>query len=130
VYRWVDHTSELELEIDAPDEREVFADALAALSDLLGSVGSQSIVERRLSLDASDHPALLAAWLEELVFLAENEGFVPTAISWLELRGDALEAEVLGALGDPPQLVKAVTYHDLMFEPGGAGYVARAVLDV
>jgi SHS2 domain-containing protein len=130
VYEWVEHTAELELAIDAPDEPRVFEDATAALAELLDGASSSSPVERRLSLDASERPALLAAWLEELVFLAETEGFVPAAIAWLELREDGLEAEVIGALDEPPPLVKAVTYHRLMFEPGGAGYVARVVLDV
>jgi len=37
---------------------------------------------------------------------------------------------VAGVLGEPPPLVKAVTYHRLAFEPSGERYVARVVLDV
>jgi SHS2 domain-containing protein len=41
-----------------------------------------------------------------------------------------LNATVAGVLGEPPPLVKAVTYHRLAFEPCGQRYLARVVLDV
>jgi len=34
-YRWVEHTAEVELQIEAPSEKEIFADALRALRKLL-----------------------------------------------------------------------------------------------
>jgi SHS2 domain-containing protein len=129
VYRWVDHTAEVELEIAAGSEREVFADALDALGELLGATGDGD--ERRaVEVRANDRPALLAAWLEELVFLAETEGFEALGLESLELHGEALRATVRGRRGDPPPLVKAVTYHRLAFAPAGSGYSARVVLDV
>jgi SHS2 domain-containing protein len=153
-YRWVEHTSELELAIEARSEREVLEQALVALAELLGapaggsapsagstpSAGSApspgitpsdgSPETRRVVVTASDRPALLAGWLEELVFLAEMEGFVAAAVRSLDFRGDSLEATVAGAIGDPPALVKAVTYHRLAFEPAGEGFIGRVVLDV
>jgi SHS2 domain-containing protein len=129
VYRWVDHTAELELAIEAPTERAVFADALAALAELLAVEGEAS--ERRtIAVSAADRPALLAAWLEELVFLAETEGFAAAGLEALELSPTGLRATVVGRLGHPPPLVKAVTYHRLAFEPADGGYRARVVLDV
>jgi SHS2 domain-containing protein len=129
MYRWVDHTAEVELAIEAPTEREVLADALAALAELLG-VDAGADVRRTVAVEAPDRPALLAAWLEELVFLAESEGFVPHRLGDLELGERSLRAVVAGGLGEPPPLVKAVTYHRLSFEPAGTGYRATVVLDV
>ena len=135
LFRWVDHTAELELEIEARTEREVLADALKALGELLG-VDADDVsrawepAERTVSVTASDRPALLAAWLEELVFLAESDGFVALDLRRLELGERELTTTVAGVLDDPPPLVKAVTYHRLLFEPSGDGYVARVVLDV
>jgi SHS2 domain-containing protein len=129
VYRWVDHTSEVELEISAGSEEEVFAAALAALAELLGVPG-EPLEQHRVEVSAQDRPALLAAWLEELVFLAETEGFVAKRLNWIELGQDALSAEVGGLVGEPPPVVKAVTYHGLVFEHRDGGYVARVVLDV
>ena len=129
MYRWVDHTAEVELEITAPTEAGVFADALAALAELL-AVEGEGTEERRIEVSAPDRPALLVAWLEELLFLAESEGFEPTGVESIALEDDQLEAVVRGRLGDPPPLVKAATYHGLAFEAGGSGYLARVVLDV
>jgi protein archease len=129
VYRWVDHTAEVELEIEAATELEALADALAALAELLGVEGAGE--ERRtVRVEAPDRPALLAAWLEELVFLAESEGFVPIRLDDVELGEGSLRAVVIGGLDEPPPIVKAVTYHRLAFEPSGNGYRATVVLDV
>jgi SHS2 domain-containing protein len=130
MYRWVDHTAEVELEIDAAGEAEVFADALGALAELLGCGGDRPTDARTLALSEPDRALLLAAWLEELTYLGESQGFVAVAIDELVLSPDGLHARVRGAIDEPPPLVKAVTLHRLLFEPGGSGYVARVVLDV
>jgi SHS2 domain-containing protein len=141
MYRWVEHTSEVELALEASSERGVFADALSALAELLSGPADPEAragegrtatagEQRTVSVSAGDRATLLAGWLEELVFLAESEGFVATRMVDLELRPESLEALVGGRLGDPPPLVKAVTLHRLLFEPRGDGYVARVVLDV
>jgi SHS2 domain-containing protein len=127
----VDHTAELELEIEAPTEEAVFEEALAALAELLSSEEKdEPEVRRQVSAEAPDRPALLAAWMEELVFLAEIEGFEPLAVQVLELAPHLAEATVTGRLGHPPPLVKAVTYHGLSFARAGHGYTATVVLDV
>jgi SHS2 domain-containing protein len=137
-YRWVEHTGELELELEAPTEREVFEQGLAALRELLQSDRGAAVGEpgtaagdRAVSLRSRDRATLLADWLAELAFLAESEGLVPERVGSLELGESSLEAVVEGYRGDPPHLVKAVTYHGLSFErsPTG-GWRATAVLDV
>jgi SHS2 domain-containing protein len=130
MYRWVDHTSELELEVAASTEAGVFEEGVRALSELLGATGAKGSVPRWITVAAADRPALLAAWLEELVFLAESEGFVPVSVEAIELEPAQVTATVLGAIGEPPPLIKAVTYHQLEFTRGASGYSARVVLDV
>lgn len=131
MYRWVEHTAEVELEIEAASERDVFALAVAALAELLGFGAAHDGAERRVvTATAGDRAALLASWLEELVFLAESEGFVATTLDDLSIEGDHVRAMVVGLIDDPPPLVKAVTLHRLLFEPRADGYLARVVLDV
>jgi SHS2 domain-containing protein len=157
VYRWVDHTGELEIEIDAPDERAVFEEAVAAVRELTGgesaqngdgdgeidsgsgaAAGESGKIEataapsesREIEVAAPDRAALLVGWLEELFFLAETQDFVPLRVTRLELAAERLEATVEGRLGHPRHLVKAVTYHDLRLEPSGGRWRARVVLDV
>jgi SHS2 domain-containing protein len=130
MYRWVEHTAEVELEIEAAGEREVLEEALHALAELLGIEEAGDEERRSVAVTAEDRPALLAAWIEELAFLAESEGFVATSLDELDLRAGGLSATVAGTLAEPPPLVKAVTYHRLAFERSGGGYLARVVLDV
>jgi SHS2 domain-containing protein len=130
VYRWIDHTAEVELAISAVSEEEVLADAVLALAELLGFAGAEPTSARQVVAAGTDRPALLAAWLEELVYLAESEGFVGLGVDWLALREGSVSASVQGAVGDPPPLVKAVTYHRLEFARSGSGYLANVVLDV
>jgi len=128
-YAWGDHVGELELAIMARSREAVFAEGARALGELLGD-GDGDAEVRAVAVEGRELPALLAGWLEELVFLAETEGFVPAAVRSLELGDGGVQAVVAGRRGSPPHLVKAVTYHRLAFEPDGEGWYARAVLDV
>jgi SHS2 domain-containing protein len=133
VYRWIDHTAELQLAIEAPTEQGVFADALAALAELLRDAHDGSSVEREIELAGEDRAELLADWLEELVYLADVEGFMPQRLLKFDRDSDKLCATVQGRCGDPRPLVKAVTRHDLAFEQhpdDELGWRARVVLDV
>jgi SHS2 domain-containing protein len=130
VYRWLDHTGEMELEIDAPDEPTVLAEAVAALRELVEDGPGGRPESRRLTLQAPDRAALLAAFLTELLFLAETEKFVATELTRAAIGGGDLDAEVKGYVGRPSALVKAVTYHRLRFDCGAGGCHAGAVLDV
>jgi SHS2 domain-containing protein len=130
VYRWVEHTGELELEIAAPTEQAVFEEGFAAMRELLASEREDEARSRRIELTAPDRPALLADWLGELAFLAETEGFVPERLAALELGAATLAAGVEGFRGRPPHLVKSATYHRLTFEPAQGIWRATVVLDV
>lgn len=130
MFRWVEHTAELELEIEAPSKEAVFGEALAAFAELVGN-GSGPRTMRVLEVEADEPGLLLAEWLSELVYLADAEQFVPERIAALELGEDRLRAAIEGHLGEPRPLVKAVTLHRLEFRPDDTvGWHARVVLDV
>jgi SHS2 domain-containing protein len=130
VYRWVEHTGELELEIGAATEHEVFEEGFAAMRELLECEPKGEAEPREIDLAARDRATLLADWLGELAFLAEAERFVPRRLVSLSLTGQALRARIDGFRGSPPHLVKAATYHRLDLQPGEAGWRATVVLDV
>ena len=133
MYRWVEHMAEVELSIEAPTQEAVFAEAAAAFTELVEDGRSGDPVQRRIELEARDRGELLADWLEELVYLADTEGFVPEPLAELDLEEGKPSATVLGHGGEPRPIVKAITRYDLTFEPAAGshdGWHARVVLDV
>lgn len=130
MYRWLEHTGELELEIEAPTQPAVFSEALEALAELLGGGAAGREELRRIAVEAADPATLLAGWLEELVFLAESEAFVAERAEEIDIAETRLAARVAGRVGDPPHLVKAVTYHGLELTERDDAWYARLVLDV
>jgi len=131
VYRWLDHTSERELWIEDESPEAVLGEAAIALGELLREHGGGEPVTRPVSVSAADLPTLLTDWLDELVYLAETDGFIPARVVEMRLSGSDLEALVAGRRTVPQSLVKGVTYHRLEFAPGADGaWHARVILDV
>lgn len=128
MYRFTEHTAELELELEADSPEGVFEEARRAFVELAGT-GIGETVERQVSIEATDLPALLAAWLDELVFLADTEGVVAESAQLL-LEGSRLTGCVQGRRGEPRPLVKGVTLHRLRFRRESDGWRGRIVLDV
>ena len=102
--------------------------ALHAFAELAGPATGEPQAHE-VELEAPDPAALLARWLEELVFLAETEGLVPEEAE-LVLCNTSLRGTVRGRSGEPRPLVKAVTYHGLALVHDGGRWRARVVLDV
>jgi SHS2 domain-containing protein len=131
-YRFVDHTAELQLEIDAPTRAAVFEHAVLALGELLGRDGGTEGTSRTraLSVEAGDDPALLAAWIDEIVFVAETEGLVPRRVERIDAGPSVVHALVSFTEGTPPHVIKGATYHDLELGRHGDTWRGRVVLDV
>jgi SHS2 domain-containing protein len=129
-YRWIEHTGELEVELEASSERGVFEAGFEAMCELMSGDEEPERLEIPVELAGRDRAALVADWLGELAFLGETRGLVPDRLSMFELDEDGLRAMVQGWQGAPPHLVKGATYHRLCFEPAAAGWRARVVLDV
>lgn len=133
MHRWLEHTGEVQLEVEVDSEAEVFAEALAGLAELLDSEADRAPGEDtvlHVIASAPDRGALLVEWINSLLFLAETEGVVPSRAERIDLSADRVEAEVGGKRGTPASLVKAATYHDLCFERRDGRWYARVVLDV
>lgn len=124
----MEHTAELEVELTAESAEGVLEEALRAFAELAGR-GDGELVEYPIEVEGSDLPALLAAWLDELLFLAETERFLPEEAD-VSVSGARATGVVRGRKGDPRPLVKAVTLHRLRFRPEDGLWRGRVVLDV
>lgn len=133
MFSFVDHTSELEIRLEAPTREGVLAEAVAALHEILADErgpGDGAVVSREVCVTATDDPTLLAAWLDELVFLAETEGLVAEHTETVQIAGSTARGLVVGRFGSPPHIVKGVTYNDLELRVDAGRWVGCVVLDV
>jgi SHS2 domain-containing protein len=131
MYEWRGHTAEIELAIEADSEEQVFTDALAAFAELVAlDDESSAAVEHDIALEESDRASLLVDWLQELIFLADTEGFIAERAEELRLEATSIEARLVGRHAPFEPLVKAATYHGLLFERDGNTWRAGVVLDV
>jgi SHS2 domain-containing protein len=128
MYRFVEHTAELELELQAGSAEGVLTEGARAFAQLVGR-GEGELVERPVDLSAPDLPALLAVWLDELVYLADTEQLVPEDAT-LTVTGTRLTGILRARSGEPRPLVKAVTLHRLRLRSEADGWHGRVVLDV
>lgn len=126
--RFLEHTGELELEGDTREA--VLGEALAAIRELVSNRAAGPSVQHEIQAAAADDTAMLAVWLEELLFLVETDDFVPEGIDRLAVVGCSIDATVRGRRGRPRHLVKAVSYQDLALEPRGNRWHEHCVLDV
>ncbi|KAF0182950.1 MAG: hypothetical protein FD164_904 [Nitrospirae bacterium] len=117
---------------------ELFANAGAALYDLMTDVSSvRTVVSRKFSTSADTCDGLLVCFLNELIYLFETEELVGSRIKVMSLDESecSLKADVHGERFDPERherrlLVKAATYHKLRMEQREGLWYAEVIFDI
>ena len=119
------------------DLPELFVNAARGLVALMvEDPGGVRPAERRaVRCTAGGPEGLLVAWLSELLYLYEVDGFLAAGSTIGELTETELRAEVAGEAFDAARHrvaghVKAITYHGLDITRDGAGYRAPIIVDV
>ena len=131
-FRENEHTADWELSVWAPDLPGLLEQAARGMYALcsISLDGSAARREHALDLTAPDSETLLVSFLEELLYLAEQEriAFDTFKITVAEGR---LKAELSGApIRTQGKEIKAVTYHNLAVRQGPHGLEASIVFDV
>jgi SHS2 domain-containing protein len=138
------HTADIAIECTGPSEEAVVADAGAALTAVVtGSDDPRWFAvheEVDVEVEAPDKPALVVAWLSELLWLLDERGLLwltggvtiggaPTGGFRLTASGNAARYDA--ATHGRGVEVKAVTYHDLRLAPDRSGkWHLRVLLDI
>ena len=136
----LDHTADVGFAVRASTLEELFDEARRALLMVVferpphkGEGG------RRVRLSAPDHETLLVRWLNELTYLIQDTGFVPTGaeikLQKTERADLSLEASLAGAPLDLEEYgwqgeIKSATFHGLNVANDDEGWHARVILDV
>src|ERR1700757_306896 len=107
MHEWRSHTAEIELAIEAERPEEVFAEAAVAFGELVASGDDGEPATHAVALEAHDLPSLLVEWLEELIFLADTESFVPQRAEDVALASGTVRAVLRGRRAELEPLVKA-----------------------
>ena len=124
-HRAVPHTADLRLEAWAPSRQECLAEALRGLVESFADVTGapvQRITERTVL--ATTDADMLAAAGEEIIYLLDAEGQIPVNVQVRPFTGGAVlvlalaAADAVEVTGAVP---KAISFHDLRFEPDRAG---------
>jgi SHS2 domain-containing protein len=129
----VEHASEIRMRVRAGSLAELLAEAGRALAELQlrESVAPAQGDWRALDVSAGDSAALLAEWLNELIFLAETERWVATQFEIQRIGAASVTARARGVAVDrAPGLVKAATLHGLRVEEVPGGTTGEVILDV
>lgn len=133
----IDHTADLGLDLEGDSPAAVLEAAQRGLIRVLfgGDPGFEPDEERVVAIEAADRPELLKAWCERLWRFIEDDGFVAVEADVESTDSGGLRAVVRGTRPPADRLapvseLKAVTYHQLAFEPAGEGWCARVIFDV
>jgi SHS2 domain-containing protein len=129
MYEWLNHTAEIELRVVADTVEGVFADAADAFGRYVELGADGDPARHELDLEAPDRGALLVTLLEELIFLADTERFVPDRME-LRVEQNRLVGTLEGRRTRIDPIMKAATYHGLQFERTDGVWNARVVFDV
>ena len=134
-YEYFEHTADIGLRARGADLAEAFANAGRGLAALIADPSTVEPREQReVSLPPAEPSELLIAWLNELLYLLDAEGFLPSAITVDAVGAEGLAARLRGERLDPARHevktgVKAATYHQARVECDG-GCLVQAILDL
>jgi SHS2 domain-containing protein len=141
----LNHTADVALRAWGSTVRDVFEQAALAMCGLMYDPAAVEPLETvRVELEAPDDEMLLAAWLNELLYLVEAESFLACRFRVDEAgpagvaragRGAWLRAAVAGERDTAGRhsvraVVKAATLHELWIRPKDAGWEGHVLLDV
>jgi SHS2 domain-containing protein len=135
-FELIEHTADVGLRAFGPNREAVFEQAALATVSLIcdpATVKSRDDIPVVLTAERDD--LLLAAWLNELIFLFETRHLVYRSFQVDEAGGGRLWARARGERHNPRRhdvraQVKAATYHGLDLRRTDDGWEATVILDV
>jgi SHS2 domain-containing protein len=135
IFREIEHTGDIGIEIDADSRAELFRRAALTLARLMVDTSTVRTLEfRDLSIPAAEDVDLMHDLLSALLQLFMIETFT-WSDAQLEEHHDGLSVRLHGELFDPHrhefyQEIKAITYHELVVRNEDGRWFARVIFDV
>jgi SHS2 domain-containing protein len=129
-------TADLGIEAWGLGLEDAFASAAEGLACLLSNQpGGDQLLTRDIKVEARSLSSLLVQFLNEIIYLAETQDFLPGKVAALKILDHDLDATLTGAIFDPGTHtlnahIKAATYHGLEIEEKGDEVRIRVIFDV
>ncbi|MCG6552632.1 MAG: archease [Candidatus Magnetominusculus sp. LBB02] len=132
----LDILGDIGIMVSAPTLEKIFEDAAVGFYSLTTNIESvESLTTIVVEVNEESVDRLLVAWLNELIYLLDTDGFIgrQVIISYLdnrhcraEIKGESFNLEK----HDCGLLIKAATYHKLKLESQGTGWTATIIFDI
>lgn len=126
-----EHTADLQLDVWAPDLAALLEEAARGMYEMMGvEIADESRRHQHIELTADDREGLLVSFLEELLFLVDDEDLAFDAYL-ITVDGTQLNAHLEGGfVVSHGKEIKAVTYHLLAIEESVRGLEVSIIFDV
>lgn len=133
MYRYIDHTADIGLEVESDTLDGLFVDAAIGLTSLVFDIEKiNEEVQEVIELEAMDIESLLVRWLNELIHkcFVERKVFKRFRVS-VDEHSVSLKASISGQkyTAQPHTEIKSATYHNLNIKKSN-GYSVEIIFDV
>lgn len=135
-YKYLDHTSDLGVEIYGRDLPELFSNGLFTIFDNILNLDCVEAKEtREIEITSQTLDELLIDWFRELLFLFATEYFAAKEVKNIKIENNHLSAEISGEIFDKKRHrikieIKTPTYHMFNIKKTDSGFVATVIFDV
>lgn len=138
-YKLLDHTADIRVEVWGRTRKELFANAVAAMFDLMfdrtDDEKTKSWEVKTVKIAGNDLENTLINFLREALYLFNGQGWQVKCCEPLALTGRSIIARLQGEpynrRKNPLKAeIKAVTYHGLNIKKSKNGWQAKVVFDV
>ena len=136
LFEILEHTADIGLRAHGATPAALFENAAAGLLSIALETGTVAEREvREIEAEGADRPALLVNWLEEVLWLVDGEGWLPSRVQVREISETRVTGTAHGESRDRARHrfhigVKAVTYHQLSIKEENGAWVAEVYLDI
>jgi len=135
-YKLLNHTADIGIEFWGKTKKELFANAVEAMFDLIVDLrGINNVNEKVVTAKGTDAEDLLVNFLREALYLFNGGKWIVKQCQLLEIKSGHIVAQLQGEPynSQKHQLqkeIKAVTYHGLNVKKTAQGWKAKVIFDV
>lgn len=135
VIKQIDISGDVGLEIYGSDIKAVFTNAALGLYRLITPSKVAGIETINLTVTGENKENLMIKWLNELIYIFDVDAFIASKVIIQNIIETELFAVLIGDFFDADRyerglLIKAATYHNLVFEKQNNGYIVKVIFDI